>query len=164
MTLADLNSCDRQGFVHAIGWVFEGSPWVAERVWTHRPFETLDQLHDAMRNEVASAGADEQLALLRGHPDLGTRTRMSSASAGEQTGAGLDSLTATEFAELRKLNAAYGRKFGFPFLYAVKGSTKHDILKAIEARLSRTREDELNEALRQVYRIAKLRLDETFRA
>jgi 2-oxo-4-hydroxy-4-carboxy-5-ureidoimidazoline decarboxylase len=164
MTLADLNSCDRQSFVHAIGWVFEDSPWVAERAWTRRPFETLDQLHDAMRNEVASAGADEQLALLRAHPDLGARTRMSSASDGEQTGAGLDSLTATEFGELRKLNAAYGQKFGFPFLYAVKGSTKHDILRAIEARLSRTREDELNEALRQVYRIAKFRLDETIRA
>jgi 2-oxo-4-hydroxy-4-carboxy-5-ureidoimidazoline decarboxylase len=163
MTLADLNCCDRQSFVHAIGWVFEGSPWVAERAWARRPFNTLNQLHDAMTNEVAAAGSEEQLALLRAHPDLGTKMKITSASAREQAGAGLDALTGAEFAELRKLNSAYGRKFGFPFLYAVKGSTKHDILKALEARLPRAREDELNEALRQVYRIAKLRLEETIR-
>ncbi|HEV3216470.1 MAG TPA: 2-oxo-4-hydroxy-4-carboxy-5-ureidoimidazoline decarboxylase [Vicinamibacterales bacterium] len=163
MTLAGLNSCDRQSFVHAIGWVFEGSPWVAERAWAHRPFNTLNQLHDAMANEVAAAGSEERLALLRAHPDLGTKAPMSSASESEQAGAGLDALTGAELAELRKLNSAYVRKFGFPFLYAVKGSTKRDILKALEARLPRTREVELNEALRQVSRIAKLRLEETIR-
>jgi 2-oxo-4-hydroxy-4-carboxy-5-ureidoimidazoline decarboxylase len=161
MTLIDLNGCDRQSFVHAVGWVFEGSPWVAERAWAHRPFDTLDQLHDAMTNEVAAAGSDEQLALLRAHPDLGTRARMSGASAGEQASAGLDSLTAAEFARLRTLNSAYREKFGFPFLHAVKGSTKHDILEALEARLARAREDELSEALRQVSRIARFRLNET---
>jgi OHCU decarboxylase len=163
MTLNDLNSCDRESFVQAIGWVFEDSPWVAERAWARRPFKTLDQLHEAMRNEVAGAGSDDQLVLLRAHPDLGAKMKMTSASAREQARAGLDSLTAGEFAELRQLNSAYRQKFGFPFLYAVKGSTKHDILKALEARLARGREDELREALGQVYRIARLRLEETIR-
>jgi OHCU decarboxylase len=163
MTLLDLNSSDRPSFRQAIGWVFEGSPWVAERAWAHRPFKTLDQLYDAMTNEVAAAGSDEQLALLRAHPDLGTKMKITGASAREQAGAGLTGLTAAEFAELRKLNSAYRQKFGFPFLYAVKGSTKHDILKALEARLARAREDELNEALQQVYRIARLRLEGTIR-
>src|SRR6266852_5287106 len=160
MTLNDLNSCDRESFVQAIGWVFEDSPWVAERAWAHRPFKTLDQLHQAMTNEVAAAGSDEQLVLLRAHPDLGAKLKMTSASAREQARAGLDSLTAGEVAELQRLNSAYRRKFGFPFLYAVKGSTKHDILNALEARLARAREDELSEALGQVYRIARLRLEE----
>lgn len=164
MTLTGLNRCDRQSFVHAIGWVFEDSPWVAERAWAYRPFKTLDQLHEVMTNEVAAAGSDEQLALLRAHPDLGTNVKMTGASAREQAGAGLDGLTAAEFAELRTLNSAYRQKFGFPFLYAVKGSTKHDILKALEARLARARENELGEALRQVYRIAKFRLEDTIRA
>jgi OHCU decarboxylase len=160
MTLSELNSCDRPGFIAAIGWVFERSPWVAERAWARRPFRTIDELHVAMRDEVTTADASEQLALLRAHPDLGARAKMSSASASEQAGAGLDSLTAAEFEKLRLLNSAYRNKFGFPFLHAVKGGTKHDILRALARRLESTRENELSEALRQVYRIARFRLDE----
>ena len=79
----------------------------------------------------------------------------------EQAGAGLDALTRDETrAAARKLNAAYREKFGFPFLYAVKGSTKHDILNALERRLPSTRDAEHQEALRQVYRIARFRLEE----
>lgn len=162
MTLSELNKRDRPGFVDAIGWVFEQSPWVAERAWTRRPFATLDDLHAAMTTEAAAGSPDEQLALLRAHPDLGTRAKMSNASSIEQTAAGLDSLTPDEFGRLRELNAAYRAKFGFPFLYAVKGSTKGDILKALRARLKSTREVELAEALRQVYRIARFRLEEMF--
>jgi len=85
---------------------------------------------------------------------------MSAASSGEQAGVGLDSLTSSELTELRRLNTAYRDKFGFPFLYAVKGSTKHDILKALEARLPASREREMAEALGQVARIARFRLEE----
>lgn len=160
MTLAELNKRDRTGFVDAIGWIFERSPWVAERAWTRRPFATLDELHAAMAAEVAASSPDEQLALLRAHPDLGTRTDMSAASSREQGAVGLDSLARAEFERLGQLNAAYRAKFGFPFLYAVKGSAKRDILKALEARLRSTREAELTEALSQVYRIARFRLEE----
>ena len=98
------------------------------------------------------------MSLLRAHPDLGTRARVSDASRGEQSGAGLDRLTPAEFERLMQWNAAYRERFGFPFLYAVKGSTKDDILSALELRLGNSREDEFREALRQVYRIAKSRL------
>jgi 2-oxo-4-hydroxy-4-carboxy-5-ureidoimidazoline decarboxylase len=84
---------------------------------------------------------------------------MSNASAREQAGAGLDSLTPEELTRLQRFNAAYREKFGFPFLYAVKGSTKHDILKALEARISAGHEEELAEALRQIVRIARFRLE-----
>lgn len=164
MTLSELNSRDRHGFVNAVGWVFEHSAWVAERAWTQRPFNTLDALHEAMTAQVASATLDEQLTLLRAHPDLGARADVSEASAAEQTGAGLDTLAGRELERLHALNAAYRDKFGFPFLYAVKGSTKEDILNALEKRLLSARDAELGEALRQVYRIARFRLDEIFRS
>ena len=121
-------------FVAALGWVFEDSPWVAERAWERRPFASMDALHGAMVEALSAAGADEQLALLRAHPDLGARARMSDASVGEQAGAGLDRLTPAEFERLQQLNHDYREAFGFPFLFAVKGATKHDVLAALERR------------------------------
>jgi 2-oxo-4-hydroxy-4-carboxy-5-ureidoimidazoline decarboxylase len=160
MRLADLNAGDRAAFISALGWIFEESPWVAERAWPRRPFASLDALHVAMTQVVADASQAEQLALLRAHPDLGTRARISDASTGEQRGAGLDRLTADEFARLQRLNGEYRGQFGFPFLFAVKGSTKHDVLAALESRVTRTRDEEFAEALQQVYKIARFRLED----
>jgi 2-oxo-4-hydroxy-4-carboxy-5-ureidoimidazoline decarboxylase len=160
MTIDELNAKDRSGFLAAVGWVFEGSPWVAERAWPRRPFANVDALHQSMVEAVMSATPDEQLALLRAHPDLGARMRMSPASNAEQHAARLDALDAGDLLQLRTLNAAYREKFGFPFIYAVKGSTKQDILKALDERLMQTREIEAGEALRQVSRIARFRLDD----
>jgi 2-oxo-4-hydroxy-4-carboxy-5-ureidoimidazoline decarboxylase len=177
MTLAELSANDRRAFAGALGWIFEGSPWVAERVWETRPFATLDALHDAMISIVMAASAEEQLALLRAHPDLGAiRLRgtdgsvrlqadpLSHASRQEQAGAGLDALTRDELERLLKLNAAYREKFGFPFVYAVKGGTKQDVFNALERRLPSPRDTEREEALRQVYRIARVRLEEFLRS
>ena len=157
----ELNAGDKTAFVAALGWVFEDSPWVAERASGYRPFDSLDSLHTAMTRIVAEASEAEQLALLQAHPDLGTRARISEASTGEQRGAGLDRLTADEFATLQRLNDEYRHRFGFPFLFAVKGSTKHDVLAALAARVTRSREQEFAEALQQVYKIARFRLEET---
>jgi 2-oxo-4-hydroxy-4-carboxy-5-ureidoimidazoline decarboxylase len=160
MTIAELNAHDRTEFVRAVDWIFEGSPWVAERAWDRRPFRSLDDLHAAMTGIVGAATEMEQLALLRAHPDLGTRVRITDASTGEQRGAGLDRLDASELVRLQRLNAEYRTKFGFPFLFAVKGSTSDDVLAALETRSRSSRDDELEEALRQVYRIARFRLEE----
>ena len=159
MTVAELSTSDRASFVSALGWVFEDSPWVAERAWERRPFASLDELHAAMVRVVADATEAEQLALLRAHPDLGTRARVSDASTGEQRGAGLDRLTPDQFARLQRLNTDYRSRFGFPFLFAVKGSTAHDVLTALDARCRRTRDEEFAEALQQVYKIARFRLE-----
>ena len=159
MTFDELNSKDRSGFVGAIGWVFEGSPWVAERAWDKRPFATLDALHDALSSVVASAELSEQVWLLRAHPELGARASMSGTSSREQTSAGLDALTRGDLERLQSLNAAYREKFGFPFLLAVTGCTAQDVLNAIERRLTSPRDEEHREALRQVYRIARFRLE-----
>ena len=158
--LAELNSLGREEFTRLLGPVFEHSPWVAERAWEHRPFTSLDHLHSAMTGEVERATYEEQSLLLRAHPDLGTRARMSTASADEQSGAGLDRLTPEEYRRLQEQNTAYRKKFGFPFLYAVKGSTKHDILRALDQRLKSTPSDEFHQALNQVYRIALFRLQD----
>jgi 2-oxo-4-hydroxy-4-carboxy-5-ureidoimidazoline decarboxylase len=164
MTIAELNTCDRARFVDLLGWVFEASPWVAERACAHRPFADVERLHAAMTQEVERGTRDEQLRLLRAHPDLGTRTRMSDASTGEQAGAGLDRLAPGELEMLQRLTAAYREKFGFPFLFAVRGSTTHQVLRALEQRLPRDAQDEFADALRQVFRIARFRLDDLIRS
>ena len=163
MTLTELNDAGRERFVEAVGWIFEHSPWVAERAWEHRPFASIDALQARMIAIVEAAGEPAQLALLRAHPDLGARAKMSDASMGEQAGAGLDSLTPAEFNHLQALNGEYRGRFGFPFLFAVKGASKHDIVAALERRLPASREAELAEALRQVARIARFRLEDFIR-
>jgi 2-oxo-4-hydroxy-4-carboxy-5-ureidoimidazoline decarboxylase len=139
--------------------LFEHSPWVADRALARGPFDTPDALHAALVEEVDRATPDEQLALLRAHPDLGARAKMTTASTAEQAGAGLDTLTPAEFDRLQTLNTAYRNKHGFPFILAVNGATKHDVLAAIERRLANSYETEFREALRQVCRIARFRLD-----
>jgi 2-oxo-4-hydroxy-4-carboxy-5-ureidoimidazoline decarboxylase len=164
MTIQEINSLSREAFVESVGWIFEHSAWVAERAWEQRPFADLNHLHSSMTAEVDRATTEKKLGLLRAHPDLGARARMSAASAGEQSGAGLDRLTPEEFQRLQQLNNDYRQKLGFPFLYAVRGSTKYDILQALERRLGADPAAEFQEALQQVYRIAMFRLQETFNA
>jgi 2-oxo-4-hydroxy-4-carboxy-5-ureidoimidazoline decarboxylase len=158
-SIGQMNNLSQAEFIEAIGWVFEHSPWVAERAWHRRPFESAAHLAGSMNTEVEAASIEERLALLCAHPDLGTRAKISPGSASEQAGAGLDRLTAEEYTRLTQLNHAYRQKFGFPFLYAVKGSDKFAILEALERRLGSDRDIEFEEALEQVYRIARFRLE-----
>lgn len=160
MILAEMNQLDEPRFIAALGWIFEHSPWVAERAWKSRPFADVEALHSAMTAEVDRATFSERLALLQAHPDLGDRARLSTASTVEQAGAGLDTLTPAEFELLHRLNTAYRAKFGFPFLLAVKHSTKHDVLHALQGRMESAPEEEFREALRQVYLIARFRLED----
>jgi 2-oxo-4-hydroxy-4-carboxy-5-ureidoimidazoline decarboxylase len=159
MTLQEISGLSREDFVERLGWVFEDSPWVAEAAWSLRPFASTAALHNAMRRQVEEAAPERQLALLRAHPDLGNRVRMSEASTREQSGAGLNRLTPEERESLLALNQEYRERFGFPFLFAVKGSNNRDIIEALRRRVSSTPESEFHEALEQVYRIAWFRLE-----
>jgi 2-oxo-4-hydroxy-4-carboxy-5-ureidoimidazoline decarboxylase len=161
MTIAEVNALPLEEFVGALGWIFEDSPWVAERAWPHRPFADRDALHRVMVREVEAADRATKLELLRAHPDLGARARMSDASIGEQAGAGLDRMTPPDYQHLQAMNTQYRERFGFPFLFAVKGSTSADILRALERRMGASPEVEFQEALTQVYRIAYFRLSTT---
>lgn len=160
MNLQEIGSLNREEFVRAVGWVFEDSPWVAEGAWSLRPFHSLEALHHAMRQQVEDARPERQLALLRAHPDLGDRVRMSEASTREQSSAGLNQLTPAERDSLLALNREYRERFGFPFLLAVRGSSNRDIIEALRRRIDAAPESEFREALEQVYRIAWFRLEE----
>ena len=160
MQIEAINAMTAEQFVGAVGWVFEHSPWVAERTSHKRPFASVAELSDRMNTTVREALRDEQLALLCAHPDLGTRMQVSSGSASEQMGAGLNQLTESEYTELVNLNNAYRLKFGFPFLSAVKGRGKTEIIAAMRARSGADPEIEFEEALRQVFRIARFRLED----
>ena len=155
------SSLTHEQFLALFGPVYEASPWVAEGVWPAVEEGALDDreaLATAMRAEVDAAPREMQLALIRAHPELASRTRMPEASVQEQSGAGLDHCSADEFAAFKRLNAAYNRRFGFPFIVAVRGMTRADILAAFEARLANDPATEFATALAQIHRIAALRL------
>jgi len=158
-----LNALDRTAFLALVGPVFEHSPWVAERAWAARPFDGVDGLHRAMIQVVADASPDEQLALLRAHPDLAGKAAragtMTTDSTREQAGAGLDRMSDAEYARFDRLNGAYRDKFGFPFIVAVRRHTRETILAAYETRLKNDRDSEVKTALREVGTITRLRLD-----
>lgn len=157
--LSALNAMDEASFTEALGWVFEHAPWVARQAWHGRPFASLAALHGAMLQAVASAPPDDQLALIRAHPDLGTRAQVAPASHQEQAGAGLDRLSDEEHQHLLSLNQAYTSRFGFPFIMAVKGQGKDAILATLEQRLYGSYETEFQRALHEIGRIAWFRLE-----
>ena len=148
-------------FLVRFGPVYEASPWVAEGVWPAVEAGGLDEpaaLVAAMRAEVDAAPDEMKLALIRAHPELASRTRMAEASVKEQSGAGLDQCSREEFAAFQRLNTAYNARFGFPFIVAVKGLTRADILAAFEARLANDPQAEFAAAIAQIHRIAAFRL------
>lgn len=144
---------DRADFLAKFGGVYEASPWVAEACWPPPA-----DLPAAMRAAVDAAPRERKLALIRAHPELASRTKMAEASVKEQAGVGLDQCSPEEFAAFQRLNAAYNARFGFPFIYAVKGATRADILAAFEARLHNDPEAEFETAIAQIHRIAGFRL------
>ena len=149
-------------FVARLGGIYEHSPWVAERAFAARPFTTLDTLHAAMNGAMLGASKDEQLALIRAHPELLGRleaAQLTESSRAEQASAGLDRCTAEEKARMRALNRAYREKFGFPFIVAVKGLDWGGIIERMERRLANTPEAEFAAALAEIGRIARFRLE-----
>jgi 2-oxo-4-hydroxy-4-carboxy-5-ureidoimidazoline decarboxylase len=156
----------REAFVLAFGGVFERSPWIAEAAWDAGLTSAVDSasgLHAAMVAVLRRAPRERKLALIRAHPDLAgrlaIRCELSAASSAEQASAGLDRCTSEEYARFQALNETYQAKFGFPFVMAVKGRTRSEILGAFERRVQNDPEREFETALEQIDRIAKLRLE-----
>jgi 2-oxo-4-hydroxy-4-carboxy-5-ureidoimidazoline decarboxylase len=162
MKLAELNALDRNEFVRVVGSVFEHSPWIAEAVWARRPFANVETLHAAMCDIVRAAGEEKQLALIRAHPDLVGKLalagQLTKESTGEQASAGLDRLTPEEVALFQTNNAAYQAKFGFPFIVCARLNKKDAILNGFNVRLQNSREQEIQAALGEIFKIAELRL------
>lgn len=162
LNIEQINALSREDFVSIFGDVAEHSPWVAERAAAARPFSDLRATAEAFVDAVLTAGEPEKLALIRAHPDLVGRAAVAGdvaeASRREQAAAGLDRLTTKEFERFSALNQAYRKKFGFPFILAVKGADKHDILRAFEERIGHDAETEFANAIRQVAQIVTFRI------
>ncbi|TMG97141.1 MAG: 2-oxo-4-hydroxy-4-carboxy-5-ureidoimidazoline decarboxylase [Betaproteobacteria bacterium] len=163
MTLADLNRLDQANFVAALAGIYEYSPWVPERAWSRRPFVDINDLHAALAAVVAAAEKDEQLALIRAHPELAgkamTDGSLTADSTAEQSRAGLMHCSPAELARLRELNARYNANFGFPFILAVKGYDRAGVIAEFARRVDNDAAEEFAENLRQIDKIARLRLD-----
>jgi len=162
MTLDELNHLDDPAFAALLGGIYEHSPWVAEGAVAGRPYANVEALHRAMSSVVARAGGASQLALIRAHPELAgkamTRKTLTADSTSEQSGAGLTECSPEELATLTALNDRYNAKFGFPFILAVKGHDRASVIAAFARRVESDRDTEFAENLRQIDRIAGLRL------
>lgn len=162
ISAAELGGLSLGEFIAKVGGIYENSPWVAERAHASGPFQSLTECHKAMAAAVANASDDEKVALLRAHPDLAGRAAIAgdvtAESAEEQARAGLDRLTAEEMGRLTALNARYRDRFGHPFILAVRHATKHTIFASLAARVDRQPAAERDECLRQVNKIAWMRL------
>ena len=162
LSLAELNGLSGEQFVAAFGDIAEHAPWVADSAAKNRPFASRDDMIRAFASAVAAAPRDRQLELLRAHPDLAGRAalagQVAEESRREQKGAGLDSLSAEEFARFSDLNARYLKRFAFPFIFAVKGATKHQIIAGFEQRIANSRDEEFATAIAQVCKIISFRL------
>jgi N-carbamoyl-L-amino-acid hydrolase len=168
-TLSELNSCDLDAFVDRLRGIYEHSPWIPERAAAQRPFATLAALKQALHAVVASATQAEQLGLIRAHPELAGKAaiagELTAESTSEQAKSGLNQCSAEEFATLHKLNADYNARFGFPFILAVKGPTgqgltREAVIATFARRLKNQPADEMAECLRQIHRIAEIRLND----
>jgi adenine deaminase len=151
----------REAFVARFGALFESSPWVAEAAWRPDGFADADELHAALAAAMYAAPEERRIALVRAHPDLGERVAvLTGASRSEQSGAGLDRLTPAEYERFTSLNAAYRERFGFPFVICVREHTRESILANAGARLAHSPEHELETALAEIAKIARLRLED----
>jgi 2-oxo-4-hydroxy-4-carboxy-5-ureidoimidazoline decarboxylase len=164
VALSDLNGLDTEGFVAALGNVFEHSPWIADRVATLRPFAGVQPLFDAMKATVQMAPPEKRLALIRVHPDLANKTQraagLTAESNAEQNSAGLDRLSDAEYDAFQRVNDAYRAKFGFPYIVCVRRHTKDSIFRDFERRLPNDAAAEMESAVAEICRIAALRLDQ----
>lgn len=164
LSLDTLNTANKTRFVDGLADIFEHSPWVAARAYAKRPFASLKALHRAMVEVLAQADEQEQLALIRAHPDLAGKAALAGQvtehSRQEQSGVGLDQLSQAEFDRFEQLNSAYKAQFDFPFILAVKGHTVHSILLSFEERLGNTLAEEKERALAEIAKIAQFRLED----
>jgi 2-oxo-4-hydroxy-4-carboxy-5-ureidoimidazoline decarboxylase len=159
----------QEDFMDVFGGVYEHTPWIAEAVYAAGltgSQDTVAGLHDSLRTNVDNADDEKKLALLRAHPDLAGKLAISGEltadSTSEQASAQLDKCTPEEFAEFQSLNDRYKEAFGFPYILAVRGRNRQEILENFRSRVDNTPDTEFAEALKQVHRIALLRIEALF--
>jgi 2-oxo-4-hydroxy-4-carboxy-5-ureidoimidazoline decarboxylase len=157
-SIPQFNAMSHEDFTHVCGPVFERSPWIAADVAARRPFENFDELFAAMCERVRGASAEEKLTLIRAHPDLVGRMTLTDDSRREQASAGLTELSEPEIDWFRQQNAVYRERFGFPFIICARLNKKEAIMAGFTNRLAHSREQEMETALGEIFKIAELRL------
>ncbi|MBP7453210.1 MAG: 2-oxo-4-hydroxy-4-carboxy-5-ureidoimidazoline decarboxylase, partial [Ottowia sp.] len=172
-TLDQLNAAAQPEAEQMLDGLYEHTPWIAAQALTARPFQSLAQLKHAMADALARANVDAQLALIRAHPELAGKAMvaktLTAESTHEQGKAGLTDCTPDEFARIQQLNADYNAKYGFPFILAVRGPrgtglSRQQIIDTFARRLDNHPDFERAEALRNIHRIAEIRLADKFGA
>ena len=162
-TIDKINKLSRSEFVEIFANIFEKTKWIAERLYNQKPFNSFEDLCSKILEIFKTTSKENQLKIIRAHPDLADKTKISLLnidSRAEQNRAGLDQCSEEEFNEFKDLNKKYKQKFGFPLIIAVKGKNKIDILYEFKKRILNSPENEFNEAIIQVGKIANLRLNE----
>jgi OHCU decarboxylase len=162
ITLQEINTFTQPQFVQVLGGLFEGPPWIVSAAWHERPFAGREHLYQTLCTIMYDASVEQQVELLRAHPDLVGRAALagtlSPSSTDEQAAAGLHGLSAQEIATFARLNAAYAERFGFPFVICARENKKESILAGFATRQQHTREQEITCALNEVAKISLLRL------
>ena len=159
-TEKNLNTINENQFISLFGSVFEKSEWIAAEAFRKKPFKNSQDLIDKMIKIYESCSIDQIIVILNLHPKLAIEKKLTSFSTKEQTGAELDKCSDEELAEFNRLNFDYEKKFGFPFIIAVKGKNKNEILENFRGRINNDYEKEFQEAKKQVTKIALFRLSE----
>ena len=158
-----INKLSQSEFVEIFGNIFEKARWIAEKLYNEKPFNNFKELRSKMLETFENASKKVLIKVLNAHPDLADKTKIGSLTTDskiEQNNAGLDQCSREEFNEFKNLNNKYKKKFGFPFILAVKGKDKVEILNEFKKRILNNKNDEFDEALTQVIKIANLRLKE----
>ena len=162
-TIDKINKLSRSEFVEIFANIFEKTKWIAEKLYNQKPFDDFKDLCSKMLGIFETAGKETQLKILGAHPDLSDKVTvnlLTSNSRSEQSNAGLDQCSEEELNEFKNLNKSYRQKYGFPFVIAVKGKNKIEILSEFRKRILNSVDEEFNEAIMQVGKIANLRLNE----
>ena len=154
------NKLDKSEFLSTFGNVFEKTEWIAEKCYDSKPYNNVQELVNKMMEVFENSIKEKHLEILNSHPDLAVKKKLTRESENEQANANLNQCTNEEFEEFNRLNEKYKKKFGFPFIIAVKGKNKNEILKIFRQRITNNINLEFEEAKKQVKKIASFRLSE----
>ena len=159
-SINSINQLNKSDFLSIFGNIFEKTEWIAEKVFDLKPFKSIDDLFSRMINQYENCDKEQILIILNSHPELAVEKKLTKDSSNEQSGASLNECTFEEFEEFKKLNIEYRTKFGFPFIIAVKGKNKNNILNDFRKRIQNDLNSEFEEAKKQVMKIASFRFND----
>ena len=159
-SINSINQLNKSDFLSIFGNIFEKTEWIAEKVFDLKPFKSIDDLFSRMINQYENCDKEQILIILNSHPELAVEKKLTKDSSNEQSRASLNECTFEEFEEFKKLNIEYRTKFGFPFIIAVKGKNKNNILNDFRKRIQNDLNSEFEEAKKQVMKIASFRFND----